>query len=254
MTELYTMMRYLQADKLKEMGMHNFDAWAANFGEAVTAIELAPEGTGYRAKTRFSKFFNLPELINVFKECADIKTADMLNLPVPEAHFHNVVVKPSDIQKDMVAALSDRAKDIHDKKVQPEEDNMLKVTNDGRKIGLDQRLIDPLLPDEPNSKVNTCVSNVLEIYQKNDDKKSTQLVFCDFSTPKNDGSFNLYDDIRDKLIAKGVPKEEIAFIHEADSEAKKKELFSKVRQGKVRVLLGSTAKCGAGTNIQDKLN
>ena len=253
MTELYTMMRYLQADKLKEMGMHNFDAWAANFGEAVTAIELAPEGTGYRAKTRFSKFFNLPELINVFKECADIKTADMLNLPVPEAHFHNVVVKPSDIQKDMVAALSDRAKDIHDKKVQPEEDNMLKVTNDGRKIGLDQRLIDPLLPDDPNSKVNTCVANVFDIYQKNDDKKSTQLVFCDFSTPKNDGSFNLYDDIRDKLIAKGVPKEEIAFIHEADSEAKKKELFSKVRQGKVRVLLGSTAKCGAGTNIQDKL-
>ena len=253
MTELYTMMRYLQADKLKEMGMHNFDAWAANFGEAVTAIELTPEGTGYRAKTRFSKFFNLPELINVFKECADIKTADMLNLPVPEAHFHNVVVKPSDIQKDMVAALSDRAKDIHDKKVQPEEDNMLKVTNDGRKIGLDQRLIDPLLPDDPNSKVNTCVANVFDIYQKNDDKKSTQLVFCDFSTPKNDGSFNLYDDIRDKLIAKGVPKEEIAFIHEADSEAKKKELFSKVRQGKVRVLLGSTAKCGAGTNIQDKL-
>ena len=253
MTELYTMMRYLQADKLKEMGMHNFDAWAANFGEAVTAIELAPEGTGYRAKTRFSKFFNLPELINVFKECADIKTADMLNLPVPEAHFHNVVVKPSDIQKDMVAALSDRAKDIHDKKVQPEEDNMLKVTNDGRKIGLDQRLIDPLLPDDPNSKVNTCVANVFDIYQKNDDKKSTQLVFCDLSTPKNDGSFNLYDDIRDKLIAKGVPKEEIAFIHEADSEAKKKELFSKVRQGKVRVLLGSTAKCGAGTNIQDKL-
>lgn len=253
MTELYTMMRYLQADKLKEMGMHNFDAWAANFGEAVTAIELAPEGTGYRAKTRFSKFFNLPELINVFKECADIKTADMLNLPVPEAHFHNVVIKPSDIQKDMVAALSDRAKDIHDKKVQPEEDNMLKVTNDGRKIGLDQRLIDPLLPDEPNSKVNTCIANVFDIYQKNDDKKSTQLVFCDFSTPKNDGSFNLYDDIRDKLISKGVPKEEIAFIHEADSEAKKKELFSKVRQGKVRVLLGSTAKCGAGTNIQDKL-
>ena len=177
----------------------------------------------------------------------------MLNLPVPEAHFHNVVVKPSDIQKDMVAALSDRAKDIHDKKVQPEEDNMLKVTNDGRKIGLDQRLVDPLLPDDPNSKVNTCVANVFDIYQKNDDKKSTQLVFCDFSTPKNDGSFNLYDDIRDKLIAKGVPKEEIAFIHEADSEAKKKELFSKVRQGKVRVLLGSTAKCGAGTNIQDKL-
>lgn len=253
MTELYTMMRYLQADKLKEMGMHNFDAWAANFGEAVTAIELAPEGTGYRAKTRFSKFFNLPELMNVFKEAADIKTADMLNLPVPEANFHNVVVKPTDIQKEMVSALSERAKDIHDKRVMPEEDNMLKVTNDGRKIGLDQRLIDPLLPDDPNSKVNTCINNVFDIYTKNADTKATQLIFCDFSTPKNDGSFNLYDDIRDKLIAKGVPKAEIAFIHEADTEVKKKELFAKVRTGQVRVLLGSTAKCGAGTNIQDKL-
>lgn len=247
------MMRYLQADKLKEMGMHNFDAWAANFGEAVTAIELAPEGTGYRAKTRFSRFFNLPELINVFKEAADIKTADMLNLPVPEAEFHNVVVKPSDIQKEMVSGLSERAKKIHDKAVEPSEDNMLKVTNDGRKIGLDQRLIDPLLPDTPDSKVNACVGNVFDIYQKNDDKKSTQLIFCDFSTPKNDGSFNLYDDIRDKLVAKGVPKEEVAFIHEADSEVKKKELFSKLRKGQVRVLIGSTAKCGAGTNIQDKL-
>lgn len=253
MTELYTMMRYLQSDKLKEMGMHNFDAWAANFGEAVTAIELAPEGTGYRAKTRFSKFFNLPELINVFKECADIKTADMLNLPVPEAEFHNVVVKPSDIQKEMVSDLSERAKKIHDKAVDPTEDNMLKVTNDGRKIGLDQRLINPLLPDAPDSKANVCVQNVFDIYQKNNDKKATQLIFCDFSTPKNDASFNLYDDIRDKLVAKGVPKEEIAFIHEADSEVKKKELFSKVRKGQVRVLIGSTAKCGAGTNIQDKL-
>lgn len=253
MTELYTMMRYLQSDTLERMGLSNFDAWAANFGEAVTAIELAPEGTGYRAKTRFSKFFNLPELINLFKEAADIKTADMLKLPVPEAHFHNVVVKPTDIQKDMVSALSDRAKAIHDKAVDPTEDNMLKVTNDGRKIGLDQRLIDPLLPDEPESKVNACVNNVFDIYQKNDDKKSTQLVFCDFSTPKNDGSFNLYDDVRDKLVAKGVPKDEIAFIHDADTEVKKKELFAKVRSGKVRVLLGSTAKCGAGTNIQDKL-
>ncbi len=253
MTELYTMMRYLQADKLKEMGMHNFDAWAANFGEAVTAIELAPEGTGYRAKTRFSKFFNLPELINVFKECADIKTADMLNLPVPEAEFHNIVVKPSDIQKEMVEGLSERAKRIHDKAVAPEEDNMLKVTNDGRKIGLDQRLIDPLLPDAPDSKVNACVSNVLDIYHKHDDTKATQLIFCDFSTPKNDGSFNLYDDIRNKLVANGVPKEEVVFIHEADSETKKKELFSKIRKGQVRVLIGSTAKCGAGTNIQDKL-
>ena len=253
MTELYTMMRYLQANKLKEMGMHNFDAWAANFGEAVTAIELAPEGSGYRAKTRFSKFFNLPELINVFKECADIKTADMLNLPVPETEFHNIVVKPSDIQKDMVECLSERAKRIHDKEVAPEEDNMLKVTNDGRKIGLDQRLIDPLLPDEPDSKVNACVANVLDIYHKHDDTKATQLIFCDFSTPKNDGSFNLYDDIRNKLIANGVPKEEVVFIHEADSETKKKELFSKIRKGQVRVLIGSTAKCGAGTNIQDKL-
>lgn len=247
------MMRYLQADKLKEMGMHNFDAWAANFGEAVTAIELAPEGTGYRAKTRFSKFFNLPELMNVFKEAADIKTADMLNLPVPEAHFHNVVVKPTEMQKEMISGLSERAKLIHNKAVAPEEDNMLKVTNDGRKIGLDQRLMNPLLPDDPNSKVNACINNVFDIYTKTSARHSTQLVFCDFSTPKNDGSFNLYDDIRDKLVARGVPKEEIAFIHEADTEVKKKELFSKVRQGKVRVLLGSTAKCGAGTNIQDKL-
>ena len=247
------MMRYLQADKLKEMGMQNFDAWAANFGEAVTAIELAPEGTGYRAKTRFSKFFNLPELINVFKEAADIKTADMLNLPVPKVEYHNVVVKPSDIQKEMVSGLSERARKIHDKQVEPSEDNMLKVTNDGRKIGLDQRLIDPLLPDTPDSKVNACVSNVFDIYSNHNDTKATQLIFCDFSTPKNDGSFNLYDDIRNKLIEKGVPKEEVAFIHEADSEAKKKELFSKVRKGQVRVLIGSTAKCGAGTNIQDKL-
>ena len=247
------MMRYLQADKLKEMGMQNFDAWAANFGEAVTAIELAPEGTGYRAKTRFSKFFNLPELINVFKEAADIKTADMLNLPVPKVEYHNVVVKPSDIQKEMVSGLSERARKIHDKQVEPSEDNMLKVTNDGRKIGLDQRLIDPLLPDTPDSKVNACVSNVFDIYSNHNDTKATQLIFCDFSTPKNDGSFNLYDDIRNKLIEKGVPKEEVAFIHEADSEAKKKELFSKIRKGQVRVLIGSTAKCGAGTNIQDKL-
>lgn len=253
MTELYTMMRYLQADKLKQMGMNNFDAWAANFGEAVTAIELAPEGTGYRAKTRFSKFFNLPELMNVFKEAADIKTADMLNLPVPEAHFHNVVVKPTDTQKDMVSDLSERAKLIHDKAVDPTEDNMLKVTNDGRKIGLDQRLINPLLPDESGSKINACVDNIFSIYDRTTEQKSAQLVFCDFSTPKNDGTFNLYDDIRDKLIHKGVFREEIAFIHDADTEVKKKELFSKIRQGKVRILIGSTAKCGAGTNIQDKL-
>lgn len=238
---------------LKRMELFNFDAWAANFGEAVTAIELAPEGTGYRAKTRFAKFFNLPELINLFKEAADIKTADMLNLPVPEAHFHNIVVQPTDMQKDMVSALSERAKAVHDKAVDPTEDNMLKITNDGRKVGLDQRLIDPLLPDDPDSKVNACVNNVFEIYKEHDNTKATQLVFCDFSTPKNDGSFNLYDDVRDKLVAKGVPKDEIAFIHDADTEVKKKELFAKVRSGKVRVLIGSTAKCGAGTNIQDKL-
>lgn len=253
MTEMYTMMRYLQANKLKELGMRNFDAWAANFGEAVTAIELAPEGTGYRAKTRFAKFFNLPELMNVFKECADIKTADMLNLPVPEAHFHNIVAKPSDIQKEMVDALSERARKIHDKQVDPSDDNMLNVTNDGRKIGLDQRLMDPLLPDEPASKVNMCVDNVFQIYSENTENKSTQLIFCDFSTPKSDGSFNLYDDIRDKLTAKGIPKNEIAFIHEAETDVKKKELFTKLRQGKVRILIGSTSKCGAGTNVQDKL-
>ena len=253
MTEMYTMMRYLQAAKLAEMEMQNFDAWAATFGEKVTAIELAPEGTGYRAKTRFSKFFNLPELMSVFKEAADIKTSDMLDLDVPNAHFHNVVVQPSDFQKDMVAELSDRAKAVHNQTVDPTVDNMLKITSDGRKIGLDQRLMNPLLPDDPNSKVNTCINNVFDIYTKNSDTKATQLIFCDFSTPKNDGSFNLYDDIREKLVARGVPREEIAFIHEADTEVKKKELFAKLRKGQVRVLIGSTSKCGAGTNIQDRL-
>ena len=253
MTEMYTMMRYLQAAKLAEMEMQNFDAWAATFGEKVTAIELAPEGTGYRAKTRFSKFFNLPELMSVFKEAADIKTSDMLDLDVPNAHFHNVVVQPSDFQKDMVAELSERAKAVHNQSVDPTVDNMLKITSDGRKIGLDQRLMNPLLPDDPNSKVNACINNVFDIYTKNSDTKATQLIFCDFSTPKNDGSFNLYDDIREKLVARGVPREEIAFIHEADTEVKKKELFAKLRKGQVRVLIGSTSKCGAGTNIQDRL-
>ena len=253
MTELYTMMRYLQSDTLARMGMQNFDAWAANFGEAATAIELAPEGTGYRAKTRFSKFFNLPELMSIFKEAADIKTADMLDLDVPEAHFHNIAVEPTELQKEMVSALSERAAKVHNKQVEPEKDNMLKITNDGRKIGLDQRLIDPALPDDPNSKVNACINNVFKIYEDHSDIKATQLIFCDFSTPKGDGSFNLYDDIRNKLIAMGIPKEEIAFIHEADTEVKKKELFAKVRKGQVRILLGSTSKCGAGTNIQDKL-
>ena len=253
MSEMYTMMRYLQANKLKEMNMQNFDAWAANFGEPVTAIELAPEGTGYRAKTRFSRFFNLPELMNIFKEAADIKTADDLNLDVPNVHYHNIVVKPSEIQKEMIESLSVRAAAVHNKMVDPETDNMLKITNDGRKIGLDQRLINPSLPDDPNSKVNACVNNVFDTYTKTAEKKSTQLVFCDFSIPKKDGSFNLYDDIRSKLIAKGVAEEEIAFIHDANTEVKKEELFAKVRSGTVRVLIGSTAKCGAGTNIQDKL-
>ena len=243
----------LTNDTLKRNGMQNFDAWAANFAEAVTAIELAPEGTGYRAKTRFAKFYNLPELMNMFRDCADIKTADMLNLPVPEAHFHNIVVKPTELQKEMVSELSERAKLVHDKAVEPEKDNMLKITSDGRKIGLDQRMMNPLLPDEPGTKVNACLENVHRIYTETTVRKSTQLIFCDFSTPKTDGTFNLYDDIRDKLIAKGVPKEEIAFIHDADTEVKKKELFAKVRSGKVRILLGSTAKMGAGTNVQDKL-
>lgn len=252
MSEMYTMMRYLQAHKLKAMNMQNFDAWAANFGEPVTAIELAPEGTGYRAKTRFSKFFNLPELMNVFKEAADIKVADELNLDVPTAHFHNIVTQPSELQKEMIQVLAQRAADIRDKKVDRSVDNMPMVTNDGRKIGLDQRLMNPDLPDDPNSKVNACVKNVFDIYTKTADKKSTQLIFCDQSVPKK-GEFNLYDDVRDKLVAMGVPKEEIAFIHEADSEAKKKELFAKIRSGKVRVMIGSTAKCGAGMNVQDKL-
>lgn len=252
MSEMYTMMRYLQAHKLQEMNMQNFDSWAANFGEPVTAIELAPEGTGYRSKTRFSKFFNLPELMSVFKEAADIKVADELNLNVPTAHFHNIVTQPSEFQKEMIQELAKRAADIRDKKVDRSVDNMPMVTNDGRKIGLDQRLMNPDLPDNPDSKVNTCVNNVFDIYTKTSNKKSTQLIFCDQSVPKK-GEFNLYDDVRDKLVAMGVPKEQIAFIHEADTEIKKKELFAKVRSGKVRIMIGSTSKCGAGMNVQDKL-
>lgn len=252
MTELYTMMRYLQSDTLSKMQLQHFDAWAANFGESVTAMELAPEGNTFRMKTRFSKFFNLPELMNTFKEAADIKTSDMLDLPVPEARFHNIVVEPTPEQTAMVKELSARATAIHKKLVTPDKDNMLKITSDGRKIGLDQRLINPLMPDNPQSKVNVCIDNIYDIYKKTEDRRSTQLVFCDFSTPNGKG-FNLYDDIRDKLIARGVPKEEVAFIHEAKTEAKKKELFAKVRSGQVRVLIGSTAKCGAGTNVQNKL-
>ena len=253
MTELYTVMRYLQYGTLQKKNLTHFDSWASTFGETTTAIELAPEGTGYRARTRFAKFFNLPELMNMFKEVADIKTSDQLHLPVPEAKFETVVVQPSEYQKDMVASLSERAADVHAGIIDPSVDNMLKITSDGRKLGLDQRLMNPLLPDDPNSKLNACVGNVLRIWQEGQADKLTQLLFCDLSTPKNDGTFNVYDDIKTKLIANGVPAEEVAFIHDADTEAKKKELFAKVRTGQVRVLLGSTQKMGAGTNVQDKL-
>ncbi|MBS6677128.1 MAG: DEAD/DEAH box helicase family protein [Clostridiales bacterium] len=253
MTELYTVMRYLQYNTLQQKGLTHFDCWASTFGESTTAIELAPEGTGYRARTRFAKFFNLPELMNLFKEVADIKTSDQLNLPVPEAKFETVVVQPSEIQKEMVAALSERAAAVHSGQVDPSQDNMLKITSDGRKIGLDQRLMNPLLPDDPNSKLNACVGNVFRIWEEGKESRLTQLLFCDMSTPKDDGTFNVYDDIKAKLIARGVPAEEIAFIHDADNEVKKKELFAKVRTGQVRVLLGSTQKMGAGTNCQDLL-
>lgn len=253
MTELYTIMRYLQYSTLQQMKLTHFDCWASTFGETVSAIELAPEGTGYRARTRFAKFFNLPELMNIFKEVADIKTSDQLNLPVPEAKFETVVVQPSKIQKEMVESLSERAALVHGGNVDPSVDNMLKITSDGRKIGLDQRLMNPLLPDDENSKLNVCVKNVLRIYNEGQQDKLTQLLFCDLSTPKNDETFNVYDDIKKKLIQNGVAESEIAFIHDADSEAKKKELFSKVRLGQIRVLLGSTQKMGAGTNVQDRL-
>ena len=253
MTELYTVMRYLQYSTLQQKKLTHFDCWASTFGETTTAIELAPEGTGYRARTRFAKFFNLPELMSMFKEVADIKTSDQLHLPVPEAKFETVVAKPSDIQKEMVQELSKRAADIHSGAVDASVDNMLCVTNDGRKIGLDVRLMNPMLPDDPNSKLNVCVQNVLKIWEEGKDQKLTQLLFCDLSTPKNDGNFNVYDDIRKKLVAAGVPENEIEFIHNADTEAKKAALFSKVRSGDVRVLLGSTAKMGAGTNVQSRL-
>ena len=251
--ELYTIMRYLQYDTLQEMGLGHFDSWAAAFGETVTAIELSPEGTGYRAKTRFARFFNLPELIALFKESADIQTADMLNLPVPEAEYINEVLKPSPEQEDLVSTFADRAEMVRSGAVEPREDNMLKITNDGRKCALDQRLINDMLPDYPDSKVNRCVENAFDIWQETVQNRSTQLIFCDLSTPKNDGSFNVYDDVREKLVAKGIPREEIAFIHEAGTETKKAELFAKVRSGKVRILIGSTPKLGAGTNIQDRL-
>lgn len=253
MTELYTNMRYLQYNTLQRLGLGHFDSWAASFGETQTAIELAPEGTGYRAKTRFAKFFNLPELIALFKESADIQTPDMLKLPVPEADYENVVLKPSEYQKDMVASLAERAEAVRDRKVDATVDNMLKITNDGRKLALDQRLINDMLPDEENSKAATCVEKAFEIWEQTKEQKSAQLIFCDLSTPKGDGTFNVYEDIRDKLMAKGVPENEIAFIHDANTETRKAELFAKVRSGQVRFLLGSTAKMGAGTNVQDRL-
>ena len=253
MVELYSVQRYLQYDTLAQNGLQHFDSWASTFGETVTALELAPEGTNYRAKTRFAKFYNLPELMQMFREVADIQTADMLKLPVPTVNYHNIKTKPSEIQTEMVASLAKRAEKVRARLVEPNIDNMLKITNDGRKLALDQRMIDPMLPDDPNSKVNACIDNVYRIWEKYADTKATQLVFCDLSTPKNDGTFNIYDDVREKLVARGIPAEQIRFIHEATSDAQKKELFAKVRSGEVRVLLGSTPKMGAGTNVQDRL-
>ncbi len=253
MTELYTMQRYLQYDALKKNGLEHFDSWASTFGETQSAFELSPEGTGYRVKTRFSKFYNLPELMSMFKEVADIQTSDMLNLPVPKAHFEVIKTEPSDEQKEILKSLSERADKVRNKSVEPEEDNMLKITNDGKKLALDQRLINPLLPDDENSKVNVCVKNVFSIWDKTKEEKSTQLLFSDMSTPKGDGSFNIYDDIRGKLVDLGIPKEEIAFIHEANTDKQKDELFAKVRKGEIRILMGSTQKMGAGTNVQNKL-
>mgnify|MGYP002587098752 CR=1 FL=1 len=253
MVELYSVQRYLQYDTLAQNGLQHFDSWASTFGETVTALELAPEGTNYRAKTRFAKFYNLPELMQMFREVADIQTADMLKLPVPKVNYHNIKTKPSEIQTEMVASLAKRAEKVRARLVEPNIDNMLKITNDGRKLALDQRMIDPMLPDEPDSKVNVCVDNVYRIWEEHAATKATQLVFCDLSTPKNDGTFNVYDDMREKLIARGIPAEQIRFIHEATTDAQKKELFGKVRSGEVRVLLGSTPKMGAGTNVQDRL-
>lgn len=253
MVELYTIQRYLQYSTLEEMGLLNFDDWAANYGETVTAIELSPEGSGYRSKTRFAKFYNLPELMATFKMVADIQTADMLKLPVPKANFHTEVIKPSPMQEDMIKALADRAEEIRAGNVDPSVDNMLKITNDGRRLALDMRLVNPLAPDIENSKASICARNVYSIWERTREQKSAQIVFCDLSTPRGDGSFNVYDDLKAKLVAKGIPPEEIAYIHEANTEVRKKELFSKVRSGQVRVLIGSTAKMGAGTNCQDKL-
>ena len=253
MTELYTMQSYLQHDDLEERGLSHFDAWAANFGETQLSMELAPEGTGYQMKTRFSKFFNLPELMSMFKEIADIKTPDVLNLPVPKANFHTIVSEASCYQKEMVDALADRAKEIRDGRVDPKTDNMLRVTNDGRKLALDQRLANELLPDDENSKVNKCVRNVFDIWERTSKQRSAQMIFCDLSTPHYDGSFNVYDDIKEKLIQKGVPENEIAFIHDCKTDEDKQKMFMKVRSGEIRVLLGSTSKMGTGANAQKRL-
>lgn len=253
MTEMFTNMRYLQYDTLQRLGFGQFDAWASTFGETVTAVELAPEGTGYRTKTRFSKFYNLPELMSIFKECADIQTADMLKLPVPEAAYENVVLKPSEYQKEIVQSLAERAEAVRNNLVEPSEDNMLKITNDGRKLALDQRLVNAMLPDNENSKAAACVGKAFQIWESTKEKKSAQLIFCDLSTPKGDGTFNVYEDIRDRLVKKGVPEGEVAFIHSANTDTRKEELFAKVRSGQVRFLLGSTQKMGAGTNVQDRL-
>ena len=253
MVELYTIQRYLQYNTLCKNGLQHFDAWASSFGETVTAVELKPEGTGHRTKTRFAKFYNLPELMAMFKEIADIKTADMLDLPVPKVNFHNVAVKPSEMQKEMVASLAERAAKVRAGLVDSSVDNMLKITNDGRKLALDQRLLNPMLPDFEGSKLNACVDYMFKTWEQGKEKRLTQLFFCDLSTPKNDGNFSVYDDIRKKLIERGVPENEIGFIHEADTESKKQELFKKTRKGDVRILMGSTQKMGAGTNVQDKL-
>ena len=253
MVELYTIQRYLQMSALEEQGLQHFDAWAANYGETVTAIELSPEGTGYRAKTRFAKFYNLPELMSVFKNVADIQTADMLKLPVPEAHYHNIALKPSEYQKEIVASLAERAEKVRNREVDSSVDNMLLITNDGRKLALDQRLANPMLPSDPNSKAVKCAENVFEIWRRTADQRSTQMIFCDLSTPKGDGTFSVYDDVRAKLLELGVPENEIAYIHNAKSEVQKKELFKRVNTGQVRVLLGSTQRMGAGTNCQQKL-
>ena len=251
MVELYTMQRYLQYNTLVEHNLQFFDAWASTFGETVTAIELAPEGTGYRLKTRFAKFYNLPELMMMFREVADIQTADMLNLPVPEAEYRVISVKPSDMQKEMVTELGERAERVRNGMVNPTEDNMLLITNEGRKLALDQRLVNEMLPDDEGSKVNACVDEVYRFWYDTKEDKLTQLLFCDLSTPKKDGSFSVYNDVRDKLVSKGVPEKEIQFIHDANTEVRKKELFAKVRKGDVRILMGSTFKMGAGTNVQD---